>query len=71
MPEVEAVIKSRFLTAETVSGSNSLIPVAQSNMLAMKTSVCKPRFAFKSGFNLPAKILATSKEMNWGNKSAS
>ena len=39
MTEVEAVINSRPLTVETVSDSNSLIPITPSNILTMKTSV--------------------------------
>ena len=42
MTKVEAVINSRHLTVETVSGSNSLVPFAPSNTLTMKTSVVMP-----------------------------
>ena len=40
--EVELIINSRPLTAETISDSKSEIPLSPSNLLTMKTSVVMP-----------------------------
>ena len=42
MAEVELIINSRPLTAETISDSKSEIPLSPSNLLTMKTSVVMP-----------------------------
>ena len=43
MVEIELVINSRPLTAETISDSKSEIPLSPSNLLTMKTSVVMPQ----------------------------
>ena len=43
MAEIELVINSRPLTAETISDSKSEIPLSPSNLLTMKTSVAMPQ----------------------------
>ena len=42
MADVELIINSRPLTAETISDSKSEIPLSSSNLLTMKTSVVMP-----------------------------